>query len=243
MKANGSRFRQGRSLWGVRAFSSFILYPSSLAVLICICVFPARARADEFSQVTHYTAGLFPHGTLYVDTRIGNIKVEGWKEPNVEIEAEKVVQAGSEAKARRLFDQIRIELKEKGEEVFLRTIYPPRRPWRLFRGATKLSANFRIRMPNEASLTLRCIDGDVTIRGVGGQQDVRVSYGNVEVTVPSVDRLRLLSASSFLGYAQSDLNGENSAGFGRRVSFWNPQGEQEIRVRVRMGGVYVYHAE
>jgi hypothetical protein len=83
----------------------------------------------------------------------------------------------------------------------------------------------------------------VTIRGVGGQQDVRVSYGNVEVTVPSVERLRLLSARSFLGYAQSDLHGENEAGFGRGVSFWNPQGEQEIRVRVRMGGVYVYHAQ
>ena len=210
---------------------------------MCISIFPARVRADEFSQVSHYTAGLFPRGTLYVDTRIGNIRVEGWEEPGVEIEAEKVVNAGSEAKARRLFGQIRIELKENGEEAFLRTLYPPRRPWRLFRGATKLSANFRIRMPYQANLTLRCIDGDVTIRGVGGRQDVRVSYGNVEVTVPSVDRLRLLSARSFLGYAQSDLHGENDAGFGRGVSFWNPQGEQEIRVRVRMGGVYIYHAQ
>jgi len=223
--------------------SAFVLLPFSLALFVWICFSPAVARADEYSQVTHYTAGLFPRGTLYVDIRIGNIRVEGWEEPGVEIEAEKVVIAGSEAKARGLFGQIRIELKENGEEVFLRTLYPPRRPWRLFRGATKLSANFRIRMPYTANLTLRCIDGDVMIRGVGGQQDVRVSYGNVEVTVPSVDRLRLLNARSFLGYAQSDLHGEGEAGFGRSVSFWNPQGEQEIRVRVRLGGVYVYHAQ
>jgi hypothetical protein len=223
--------------------SAPLLLTLSSTLLIGAFFSPASARADEYSQVTHYTAGLFPRGTLYIDTRIGNIRVEGWDETGVEIEAEKVVQAGSEAKALRLFRQIRIELKEDGEEVFLRTIYPSRRPWRLFRGATKLSANFRIRMPHEASLTLRCIDGDVTIRGVGGRQDVRVGYGDVEVTVPSVDRLRLLSARSFLGYAQSDLNGENSAGFGRRVSFWNPQGEQEIRVRVRMGGVFVYRAQ
>jgi hypothetical protein len=223
--------------------SAFILLASSSALVIWVFFSPAAARADEYSQVTHYTAGLFPRGTLFIDTRIGDVKVEGWKESGVEIQAEKVVRAGSEAKARRLFGQMRIELRENGEEVFLRTIYPPRRPWRLFRGATKLSTNFRIRMPRQANLTLRCIDGDVTIRGVGGQQDVRVSYGNVEVTVPSVDRLRLLSARSFLGYAQSDLEGENGAGFGRRVSFWNPQGEQEIRVRVLMGGVYVYHAQ
>jgi hypothetical protein len=225
--------------WRPRRISKFILPTSFLALLLCGWLTPAILRADEYSQISHYTAGLFRRGTLFVDTRIGDVKVEGWNEPHVEIEVEKVVRAGSEAKARRLFDQIRIELIENGEEVFLRTVYPPRRPWRLFRGATKLSANFR--MPHEARLTLKCVDGDVTIRGITGHQEVRVSYGNVEVTVPSLHRLRLLSARSFLGYAQSDLHGEDDAGFGRGVSFWNPEGEQEIRVRVRMGGVYVYH--
>ncbi len=241
MKSNSPRLTAGRRVWGARPFSAFILYPSAFAALVCLGIFPARVRADEFSQVSHYRAALYPRGTLFIDTRIGDVKVEGWKESRVEIEAEKVVRAGSEGKAQRLFAQIRIELKENGEEVFLRTIYPPRRPWRLFRGATKLSANFRIRMPYQAGLTLKCVDGDVTIRGVGGWQDVRVGYGNVEVTIPSVERLRRLSARAFLGYAQSDFEGENGAGFGRRVSFWNPEGEQEIRVRVRLGGVYVYH--
>jgi hypothetical protein len=224
-----------------RRMSSFILRSSFLALLFSGWLAPAILRADEYSQISHYAAGLFRRGTLFVDTRIGDVKVEGWNKPHVEIEVEKVVRAGSAAKARRLFDQIRIELIENGEEVFLRTIYPPRRPWRLFRGATKLSANLRIRMPHEAGLTLKCVDGDVTICGVGGQQDIRVGYGSVEVTVPSLERLRLLSARTFLGYAQSDLHGEDDAGFGRGVSFWNPEGEQEIRVRVRMGGVYVYH--
>ncbi|MBZ5515957.1 MAG: hypothetical protein LAN62_14145 [Acidobacteriia bacterium] len=221
----------------------FILQPLHFAVSICVLFLPLVARADEFSQITHYQAGIYPRGTLYIDTRIGDVRIEGSKESGVEIEAEKVVNAGSEAKARRRFDQIRIELKENSEEVFLRTIYPPRRPWRLFRGETKLSANFRIRVPYQASVALKCVDGDVTIRGVGGRQEIRVSYGDVEVTVPAVDRLRLLSARSFLGYVQSDLHGEDAAGFGRGIAFWNPTGEQEIRIRVRMGGVYVYHAQ
>jgi len=36
------------------------------------------------------------------------------------------------------------------------------------------------------------------------------------------------------------LHGENSAGWGRRIMFWNSSGDQDIKVRVRMGGVYVY---
>ena len=223
--------------------SSFILQPSYFFLVLSALVSSTVARAGEYSQISHYKAGLFWRGTLYVETRIGDVKIEGWDKPDVEIEAEKVVQAGSEAGARQLFDQIKIQLTENGEEVFLRTLYPPRRPWRLFRGATKLSVNLRIRMPYEAKLSLKCVDGDVRIRGIAGNQRIRVSYGDVEVSIPSVDRLHSLDARSFLGYVQSDLHGEDSAGWGRGVSYFNTDGQQDIHVRVRMGGVYVYGYE
>jgi hypothetical protein len=183
---------------------------------------------------------MFSYGTLTVDTRMGDLRIEGWDEPRLEIEAEKVVRASSEAKAKPLYDQIEIELEGGDKDVRLRTLYPPRRPWRLFRGATKLSVNYRVRMPYDANLILKCVDGDVRISGIVGRQHVRVSYGDVEITVPSVYRLRSLDARAWLGYVQSDLHGEDRAGFGPKISFWNPSGDQDIRVRVRMGGVYVY---
>lgn len=223
--------------------SSFTLHTLSLLFFLSAFVSPTVARAGEYSQISHYKAALFWRGTLYVEARIGDIKVEGWDRPDVEIEAEKLVQAGSETGAKKLFEQIKIQLNENGEEVFLRTIYPPRRPWRMFRGATKLSVNFRIRMPYEAKLTLKCVDGDVRVRGIIGNQRIRVSYGDVEVSVPSIDRLHSLDARSFLGYVQSDLHGEDSAGWGRGVSYFNTDGQQDIHVRVRMGGVYVYGYE
>jgi hypothetical protein len=65
----------------------------------------------------------------------------------------------------------------------------------------------------------------------------------VEVTVPSLDRLRSLEARTFLGYVQSDIHGEEGAGFGRKVSFRNAEGAQDIKVRVRLGGIYVYQGE
>jgi hypothetical protein len=226
-----------------KAAADFILYTLSFLCLLGGFLFPAALRADEFSQVSRYSVRLFSYGTLVVDARIGDLRIEGWDEPRVEIEAEKLVRASSEAKARRLYDQIRIELSGGDKEVRLRTLFPPRRPWRLFRGATKLSVNYRIQMPYDANLVVRCVDGDVRVRGIAGHQQIRVSYGDVEVTVPSLDRLRSLEARTFLGYVQSDIRGEEGAGFGRKVSFRNAEGAQDIKVRVRLGGIYVYRGE
>jgi hypothetical protein len=171
---------------------------------------------------------------------MGDIHVEGWDEPRVEIEAEKVVRAASEEKANPLYDRIKIAVEGADRQVVLRTLYPPRRLWRPFKGEAKLSVNFRIRMPYDANLRLECVDGDVRVQGIVGHERLRVNYGDVEIDVPSVYRLRSLEARTWLGYVQSDLHGEDGAGLDQRITFWNSHGDQDINVQVRLGGVFVY---
>jgi hypothetical protein len=186
---------------------------------------------------------MFSYGLLTIETRTGDIHIEGWDEPRLEIEAEKVVRAKSEEAAKPLYERFTVVLEGQDKRVLLRTLYPPRRLWRPFRGESHLTVNYRIKMPFDANLALKCVDGDVTIRGVQGKQQILVNYGDVEIDIPSVERLRSLRAHTWLGYVQSDLHGEDKAGFGPRISYWNPTGEQDIYVRVRMGGVFVYSEE
>ena len=209
-------------------------------LLLSLFAGPAPLRADEFSKTFHYSTRMFSFGTLTIDTRMGDLQVEGWDEPRLEIEAEKVVQAKDKEKAQALYGRVQVALEGKDKQVTLRTLYPPRRLWRPFRGESKLSVNFRIHMPFDANLVLHCVDGDVRTSGLVSKQQIRVNYGDVEINVPTIYRLRSLDARSLLGYVQSDLHGEDSAGFGRKIVFWNSDGDQDIRVRVRMGGVYVY---
>ena len=218
------------------------LPPAALAILALSASLgaPRRAWADEFSKTLHYAVRMFSFGTLTIDTRTGDIQVEGWDEPRLEIEAEKVVEAKDEKHAQPMYEVVKVIVAGQDKQVLLRTQYPPRSVRRPFRGESKLSVNFRIHMPFDANLTLKCVDGDVRVSGLIGKQNISVNYGDVEVDVPSVYRLRSLNARSILGYVQSDLHGEDSAGWGRRIMFWNSDGEQDIRVRVRMGGVYVY---
>lgn len=221
----------------VSASSSF----ARVRCLLCAALlFPISLSGDEFSKTSHFSARMFSFGTLTVDTRIGNVQVEGWDEPRLEIEAEKVVEAKDEKRAQPLYDQVQVVLAGQDKQVLLQTLYPARRLWRPFRDESKLTVNFRIHMPFDANVIMKCVDGDVRVSGLIGRQEISVNYGDVEINVPSVYRLRSLDARSILGYVQSDLHGENSAGWGRKIIFWNSQGDQDIKVRVRMGGVYVY---
>jgi len=185
---------------------------------------------------------MFSGGTLTLETRTGDIRIEAWDEPRLEVEAEKVVRAKSEAKAKRLYPKIQVSLEGQDKDVFLHTLYPPRRPWRLFRGESKLSINLRIKMPYDANLVVRCVDGDVTVSGLTAREQLRVNYGDVEIDLPSAWDLRSLNAHAWLGYVQSDLQGleQNSTGLEQRLSFWNEHGKQDVAVDVHMGGVWVY---
>lgn len=215
-----------------------------LPVLLCaLWALGGSARADEFSAVSRYSLRMFSYGLLTIDTRVGDIHIEGWDEPRLEVEAEKVVRAKSEEAAKPLYERLTVVLEGQDKRVVLRTIYPPRHLWRPFRGESQLTVNYRIKMPFDANLVLKCVDGDVWIRGVEGKQQILVNYGDVEIDIPSIQRLRSLFAHTWLGYVQSDLHGEGSAGIGPRISYWNSSGEQDIYVKVRMGGVFVYSEE
>ncbi len=179
-------------------------------------------------------------GTLRIATRTGDITIIGWDHPHVEIRARKVVRAGNAKEAERLYRRYQVRLQGVDREVRLETIYPPRRPWRPFRDESKLTVNFRIHMPYDAGLVLHVVDGDVTLRGLTGNQKILVNYGDVEDDLVSANIVRSLYAHTWLGTIQSDLNGTDGSGFRQKTVFWNPYGRQTVNIYVRMGGVFIY---
>jgi hypothetical protein len=218
----------------VGIFTGFALAFIMFAPVLC---------ADEFSQVSHYTVRLFSFGTLTIDVRTGDLQIDGWDDPHVGIEVEKIVEAKSKAKAQSLFEKVKIQLEGRDKQVSLRAIYPSRRLWRPFRGESKLPVNFRIRMPYDSNLVLKCVDGDIWVRGMTGQVKILDNYGDVEMDVPSINSLRSLRARTWLGTVQSDLHGEDSSGFSQKVSFWNASGTQDVNILVHLGGIYIYSGE
>ncbi|MGH9407574.1 MAG: hypothetical protein ACRD3D_17270 [Terriglobia bacterium] len=213
-------------------------------ILIMIAA-ASSLRADDFRKTERYSVRMFSYGLLTIETRIGDIEVSGWDNPRLSVEAEKVVTAGSRRKAERLCRRVQVLLQGKDHKITLSTVYPSRRPWRPFRGESRLTVNLTVKMPYDANLRVKCVDGDLTVSGITGGVYLNDNYGDVEVDVPNVYNLRVLDAHSWLGYVQSDLHGmtQQDEGFGRTIDFRNPNGSQIIVVRVRMGGVWVYGDE
>ncbi|HET7215405.1 MAG TPA: hypothetical protein VFL79_17580 [Terriglobia bacterium] len=199
--------------------------------------------AEEFHQTQHFNRRLFTAGTFSMEVRTGDIYITAWDDPHVEIEAEKVVHAKSKNDAERRYKRVRILLDGQDEVVRLRTLYPPRRPWRPFRGESSLTVDFHIHMPYDCNLDLKVVDGDVKVEGVAGREQIMVNYGQVEVDVPSLSRLRSVRAKTWIGNVQSDLHGENDAGLDKKVLFWNPSGTQDVQLKVHMGGIYIFQGE
>ena len=113
--------------------------------LSCAFLFAARASlADEFSQVSSQSIQLV-RGTVVIDTRVGDIYIEGWDKERVQVQAEKVVRAGSGKKSRHLFGRLHVQLSTDEEErtVYLKTLYPARRPWRRADCADSRRVSFR----------------------------------------------------------------------------------------------------
>lgn len=206
--------------------------------------FAPSLHADQFTKTLHYRVRLFTGGTFTMKVRTGDIYIKGWDDPHVEIEADKVIYARSKKQAAKRYKRIRIELQGQDKVVHLRTIYPPRRPWRPFRGESHLTVNFHIHMPYDCNLVLKSVDGDVRVQGVIGQERIMVNYGDVEVDIPSLYHLKSVHAKTWIGNVQSNLNGvQDSAGFNRKVLYWNPNGVQNIWLKVHMGGIYIFRGQ
>jgi hypothetical protein len=208
---------------------------------VATLVASASLRAEEFTRTSHYSVRMFSFGTFTIDSRVGDITVDGWDYPRLEVDAEKLVRTASQKKANLLFKKINVALAGEDKKISLKTLYPSRSLWRPFRDESRLTINYTIRMPYDSNIKLNCVDGDVTIHGLTGSELVKVSYGDVEIDVPDPYRVRYFKAHTFLGYVQSDLHGmeEDSAGFSRGI-FFVAGGNQDIVVDVHMGGVFVF---
>ena len=198
--------------------------------------------AEEYRQTSTFLVDLFPRGHVEIEARVGDIRIEAWEKSFVEVKAHKVGRAGSQEKAEKRFTRVKVHVNSDDETVRIHTQYPGRRPWRPLRGDSKLSVDFHIKMPSQASLHLSSVDGDVIIEGIGGHQQIKVTYGSVEVTVPSRAGVRKLHASTYIGFVLNNLSGESGTGILRRTSFWNPGGSQDVHIQVRLGGVMVHSA-
>jgi hypothetical protein len=149
------------------------------ALVAAFCVGAAMAQV----QTLPMPAG----GTVHVGKSAGELAVEGWDRPEVELTSRPVNGA-------------KVAMTRKGGEILIETT--------LAKKAEDERLNYRIRMPRGAKLVVEHGAGEVHVAGVTGDIRATVSHGEIVLSLPAGGQYGI-DARASVGDVVSDFPGQS----------------------------------
>jgi DUF4097 and DUF4098 domain-containing protein YvlB len=153
--------------------------------LTALALLAGSARAatlkETFAQSYPFSAG----GTLTLRNVNGSVTLDAWDRNEVRIEAEKEVKAGSDAEARKIMDQVKIDVQTGAGGLRVDTKLPKKNDSLLgWLGGNKGGVNvtYRVHLPRQAKVDAGSVNGTVALAGTRGAAKLDTTNGEVKVT-------------------------------------------------------------
>lgn len=151
-----------------------------------VLLIASRLSAGELIENFDKTFPLKKGHKLSLKNSNGTIKIQGWEQEAVRVEAVKKVTAGSKARAEELMRRVEIEIREEGGDLYILT----RRPrtssagfwsW-LFDGDNgKSSVSYTLHVPYGIIGDVRTVNGSVKVADFSGEIEVATTNGGIEI--------------------------------------------------------------
>jgi hypothetical protein len=144
-----------------------------------------------------------PNGTLRIEHSTGDLTIEGWDQPGMEISTTK---SGKDA------GRVNIATKRNGNELVVTTSYPHHRafPWITpLQTVENFDLTCVIRVPRNSKIVVQQGDGNVYINNVTGSIDAKVRQGLIALRLVR-DMDPVIDAKSDWGSVNSDFAGNQS---------------------------------
>jgi len=193
------------------------------------------------------TLDLPPEGILHFKKSIGELNIEGWDQPRVEITAINSVKAGyGEEGASKWLERVRVHAERRGDEIAVNTVFPKRfRLVRPFRdgGMSPIELEYRVKAPRNARMEIEHESGEVHLQFMTG--DIRVTAGKGQITLYLPEEGQYsIDAVSRLGAVDSDIPGRER----RRLEYGHsfvqqaPAAAHKIHLRIGFGDITILKA-
>jgi hypothetical protein len=217
-----------------------------LALLgIGVCCLLLGDNSAQKVQVTKTERSDFPPGgTLHLKNSIGELTIEGWDQPDLEITTIKssktAVEGIARDKATKLLDSVKIAMERKGDEVIVSTDFRKNpKIERPFKGMTDFDLEYRIKVPRNARLTIEHNLGGVHVDSVSGEIHATNEMGLITVREP--EGQYAIDAKSKLGAVDCDFPGSEKTvkWLGHAFLGGNPTAAQKIFLRIQFGDVII----
>lgn len=160
------------------------IFPLLCGLLLVGAAAHAATVKDRFDQ----TVPLRPGSEVRLTNMNGGVTFEAWDRPEVRIEAEKRVRAGSDEAARKLMSQIKIEVANTASGLRIDTRLPKREEAggilaQLFNasGEVNMDVSYRVHVPRHVALDVESSNGAITVTGTQGNAHLETSNGRITV--------------------------------------------------------------
>jgi len=144
-------------------------------------------------------------GLLRLKNSIGEVTVEGWDRPDVEIATVKSTKSAlasrDREKASHELDRVRISVQQQGEELIVTTEFPRRRVL-----PPGVDLDYHIKVPMNARLAVDHGTGEVHVDNLTSDIHVTVRNGGITLQLPQEGKYSIDAKSDF-GGVTSDFPG------------------------------------
>lgn len=172
---------------------------------------PASQIKDrlQVSNTEHFD--LPPGGTLRLVNSTGEVTIEGWDQPGVEMTTLKWIKdpaTGSDQGSRELA-QVKIASDRKGSELDITTQFPHSRllpPSFPIGGSTDVGLDYHIKVPRDTKVIVQHYIGEVNIEGVTSDVQAAARQGTIVLHLPENGQYTI-AAKSDVGNVVSDFPG------------------------------------
>jgi hypothetical protein len=188
-----------------------------------------------------------PSAALRLENSIGQVRIEGWNRPDVEIKITKSTKSEYDDKTReegaKELEKVTTSFTRKGEELVLATEYKKSSVPPPFRGGPPIDVLYEIKMPHEARLIVDQETGDVQLTQLNGEIRVTVKSGSINVAVPG-DAPYSVDARSKFGTTTSNLATPQHGLFfmGEELNYESPKPVHKLYLRAKSGDIVILHS-
>jgi hypothetical protein len=211
---------------------------------IAICAaWAAMASAPERPlRVVTTDQADFHGGTIRLDNTYGQVSIESWDEPRVEVTVTRTAfrqESPKDQEAGKTYlNRIKVSVKQNGNDVEITTEFPGRnRLVRSIWGLGDFNLDYRVKAPRDAKLAIRHGVGDVVIEGMAGDIDASVKSGDLILQLPDPEKYAI-DAQCKLGKVYTDFEGAYRSPLWMGQKFAGGSGHA-VHLRVGVGGISI----
>ncbi|MGA3237057.1 MAG: hypothetical protein ABSG03_12175 [Bryobacteraceae bacterium] len=212
-----------------------------LALALCLPLLP-KTPLQPVQVVTTDKVDFAAGGTIRFEGSVGELNIEGWDQPQVQVTFTRFDYADATNKDREKGNLERITLKTEkrsGNELVITTTLPHRNYFvRQVRGATNSDMNYRVMVPRDSHLIVHHGNGDVILYDVAGDIEATARTGAIVVQLDDPAQYSI-DARSRVGEVYSDYDGKyrTPLHIGESLLGPAPPPAHRVYLRVKIGAI------